>query len=121
MTIAIDARGRFEEKELGRDLKALQWEGANYARIEKEAAVTLVNNKKIELDVEITLRVGGKATRTTRRRGARSDIGQSSLLETLAAMPSSRRFLPIFFGSRRKPAIGLEPITPALQERCSTN
>ncbi len=67
VTIAIDARGRFEEKELGRDLKALQWEGLNYARIEKEATVTLVNNKKSELDVEITLRVGGKATKATEK------------------------------------------------------
>ena len=65
VTIAIDARGSFEEKELGRDLKALQWEGVNYARIEKEAAVHLCNNKKNELNVEITLRVGGKVTKAT--------------------------------------------------------
>ncbi len=65
VTIAIDARGSFEEKELGRDLKALQWEGVNYARIEKEAAVHLCNNKKTELNVEITLRVGGKVTKAT--------------------------------------------------------
>jgi hypothetical protein len=65
VTIAIDARGSFDEKETGRDLKALQWEGYNYARIEKEATVHLCNNKKIELTVEITLRVGGKATKAT--------------------------------------------------------
>ena len=67
VTIAIDARGSFDEKEIGRELKALQWEGANYARIEKEATVHLCNNKKTDLEVEITLRVGGKVTNTTEK------------------------------------------------------
>lgn len=65
VTIAIDARGSYDEKELGRDLKALQWDGFNYARIEKEAVVHLCNNKKTDLEVEITLRVGGKVTTAT--------------------------------------------------------
>jgi len=65
VTIAVDARGSFDEKELGRDLKALQWEGVNYARIEKESTVHLCNNKKADLEVEITLRVGGKVTKAT--------------------------------------------------------
>lgn len=65
VTIAVDARGSFDEKEIGRDLKALQWEGLNYARIEKESTVHLCNNKKVDLEVEITLRVGGKVTKAT--------------------------------------------------------
>lgn len=65
LTIAIDARGSFDEKEIGRDLKALQWDGYNYARIEKESTVHLCNNKKTPMEVEITLRVGGKVTKAT--------------------------------------------------------
>jgi len=65
VTIAIDLRGSFDEKELGRDLNALQWNGYNYARIEKEAAVHLCNNKKVDVEVEMTLRLGGKVTNAT--------------------------------------------------------
>jgi len=63
VTISIDTRGAFEEKEIGRDLKALHWSGHNYARIEKEANVHLCNNKKVDIEAEITLRVGGKVTK----------------------------------------------------------
>jgi len=65
VTIAIDLRGSFDEKELGRELNGMQWNGHNYARIEKEAAVHLCNNKKSEVEVEMTLRLGGKVTKAT--------------------------------------------------------
>jgi hypothetical protein len=63
VTISIDTRGAFDEKEIGRSLKALHWSGHDYARIEKEANVHLCNNKKVEIEAEITLRVGGKVTK----------------------------------------------------------
>lgn len=63
VTVSIDTRGSFSEKEVGRDLKALHWSGYDYARIEKEAAVDLCNNKKVEIEAEITLRLGGKVTK----------------------------------------------------------
>ena len=63
VTVSIDTRGSFEEKEIGRDLKALHWSGYDYARIEKEASVHLCNNKKVAIETEITLRVGGKVTK----------------------------------------------------------
>ena len=63
VTVSIDTRGSYNEKELGRDLKALQWGGHEYARIEKEATVHLCNNKKVDIETEITLRVGGKVTK----------------------------------------------------------
>lgn len=65
VTIAIDLRGSFDEKELGRELNGMQWNGHNYARIDKEAAVHLCNNKKTEVEVEMTLRLGGKVTKAT--------------------------------------------------------
>ena len=63
VTVSIDTRGSFNEKELGRELKALHWSGYDYARIEKEATVHLCNNKKVDIEAEITLRVGGKVTK----------------------------------------------------------
>ena len=60
VTIAVDARGNFDEHETGRDLNALSWDGYQYAKIAKQANVHLCNNKNVPIDVEMTLRVGGK-------------------------------------------------------------
>ncbi len=65
VTIAIDARGSFDEHETGRDLSALSWDGYPYAKIAKEANVHLCNNKQVPIEVEMTLRVGGKVTKAT--------------------------------------------------------
>jgi hypothetical protein len=63
VTVSIDTRGSFNERENGRELKALHWSGYDYARIDKEAVVHLCNNKKLDIEAEITLRVGGKVTK----------------------------------------------------------
>jgi hypothetical protein len=62
VTVSVDTRGSFEEKETGRDLNAVNWAGYPYARISKQARLHLCNNKPIEIDVEISLRLGGKVT-----------------------------------------------------------
>ncbi len=46
MTVAVELKGSFEEKETGRQLNALGWDGYPYAKIEKEAKVHLCNNKR---------------------------------------------------------------------------
>jgi hypothetical protein len=65
VTVSVDTRGSLTEKETGRELRALQWEGYQYARIEKEMKLHLCNNKPIDIEVEITLRVGGKVNKAT--------------------------------------------------------
>jgi hypothetical protein len=65
VTVSVDTRGSFDEKETGRELNAVSWGGYPYARIEKEARLHLCNNKPIDIDVEITLRLGGKVTETS--------------------------------------------------------
>ncbi len=60
MTVAVELKGSFEEKETGRQLNALGWDGYPYAKIEKEAKVHLCNNKREPVDVEMTLRLGGR-------------------------------------------------------------
>jgi hypothetical protein len=65
VTIAVDARGSFDEHETRRDLNALSWDGYQYAKITKEANVHLCNNKKVPINVEMTVRIGGKVTETT--------------------------------------------------------
>ena len=65
VTVSVDTRGSSTEKEIGRELKALQWDGYNYARIDKEMKLDLCNNKPIEIEAEITLRVGGKVDKAS--------------------------------------------------------
>jgi hypothetical protein len=65
VTVSVDTRGSITEKETARELKAISWAGHNYARIEKEMKLHLCNNKSIDIDVEITLRVGGKVNKAS--------------------------------------------------------
>lgn len=65
VTVSVDTRGSLTDKEVGRELNALQWDGHNYARIERELKLDLCNNKAIEIDVEITLKVGGKVDKVS--------------------------------------------------------
>jgi hypothetical protein len=65
VTVSVDTRGSVSEREVGRELKALQWDNVNYARIDRELKLELVNSKSAEIDVEVTLRVGGKVDKTT--------------------------------------------------------
>jgi len=62
VTVSVETRGSFSEQETGRDLKALVWDNASYARIEKEARLRLDNHKKAPIEAEVTLRLGGRAT-----------------------------------------------------------
>lgn len=65
VTVSVDTRGSITEKETARDLRALDWAGHNYARIEREMKLHMCNNKPIEIETEITLRVGGKVTKAS--------------------------------------------------------
>ncbi len=60
VTVSVDTRGTIAESETSRELGALQWEGYQYARINREMKLDLCNNKHVAIEAEITLRVGGK-------------------------------------------------------------
>ena len=61
VTVAVDLRPSFSEEELARDLNALSWNGAQYAKISQRASLEVRNHKGQSVDLEITLRFGGKA------------------------------------------------------------
>ena len=65
VTVSVDTRGSLTEKEVGRELKSIQWDGHNYARIDKEMNLDLCNNKAIDIEAEVTLRVGGKVDKAS--------------------------------------------------------
>jgi hypothetical protein len=65
VTVAVDLRGSFAEQEIERQLQALNWDNNHYAKIRHRATLTLRNNKAQPVDVEITLRLGGRAEQAT--------------------------------------------------------
>ncbi|MDZ4818836.1 MAG: hypothetical protein SGJ20_07670 [Planctomycetota bacterium] len=60
LTVSVDTRGSLTEKETGRELNSMRWEDHTYAKIQKEVAIDLCNNKPIDIEVEIKLQLGGK-------------------------------------------------------------
>jgi hypothetical protein len=61
VTVSVDVRGTFSEKETDRQLGALVWQNRTYARIEKEATLILDNHKGVPLDTEVVCCFGGHA------------------------------------------------------------
>lgn len=65
VTVSVETRGSYEEQEIGRTLRALEWDSVHYAKIVKQARLDLRNSKSQAVDVEITFHVGGRATAAT--------------------------------------------------------
>ena len=72
ITVAVDLRGKVDDQEVSRDLNALRWRGANYAKVVGEINAELANNKSVKVPIEMSIRFGGKATTA-------SDDGEISL------------------------------------------
>lgn len=65
VTVSVETRGTFSEEEVGRQLKALVWDGHHYAKIDNRASFHLCNNKASPIEVEISVAFGGRATRAS--------------------------------------------------------
>ncbi|MDA0837038.1 MAG: hypothetical protein O3B01_13460 [Planctomycetota bacterium] len=61
LTISVSTKGTFAEEEVARELTALKWDGAHYAKISREAQIGICNHKAVPIDLELTFRIGGKA------------------------------------------------------------
>ena len=103
VTVSVDTRGSLSEKETGRELKSLQWEGYNYARIDKEIKLDLCNNKPVPIEAEITLHVGGKADKTTKV--------ASGHIDRLMKAAFGIQYLPKLKGERGYRVIDFSPYT----------
>ncbi|MEZ6107468.1 MAG: hypothetical protein R3B96_15435 [Pirellulaceae bacterium] len=62
VTVAVDLRGAYEESETGRELRALNWDGYDYAKIAKQGEILLANRKREAIDFEIICHVPGTVT-----------------------------------------------------------
>ena len=72
ITVAIDLRGKVDDREVSRDLKALKWRGYSYTKVVGKINAELANNKSVKVPVEVSIRFGGKVTQA-------SDKGKMSL------------------------------------------
>ena len=61
VTVSVDTRGSFTESEIGRKFNVMKWSGYQYAKINQRATLDVCNNKPETIDLEVTLRFGGKA------------------------------------------------------------
>lgn len=65
LTVAVDIRGTYEEEELGRELRAIRFDGHDYVRISKRGTLRLTNHKKETAAVIVTSGFGGNATKAS--------------------------------------------------------
>jgi hypothetical protein len=61
VTVAVDVRGSFTADEIDRQLQALTWDGHRYAQIHQRAELNVTNFKQQPVELEITVRFGGRA------------------------------------------------------------
>ena len=61
VTVAVDLRSEPTTTEVDRQLQALTWHGSHYARIQLETLLEVTSFKPETIDLEISLRFGGRA------------------------------------------------------------
>jgi hypothetical protein len=62
LTVAVDVRGTYSEKETGREPAAIKFTGYEWMRIGKKGTLQVTNYKKEAIDLLITCQLGGNAT-----------------------------------------------------------
>jgi len=65
VTVAVDLRARYSERETKRENGAVRWGGDLYARIDMEGTVLLTNYKAETVEFEVRVRLGGRAGEAT--------------------------------------------------------
>lgn len=96
LSIAIDVRGAYQEKETKREPDAIKFDKTQYARITKEGTLAVTNYKQEAIDLIITCELGGNADKASQDgkitisdfqnrdwtdfRGARALTGHSTIL-----------------------------------------
>lgn len=110
VTISVDTRGSLTDKETGREVRALEWAGYNHARIDREMKLDLCNNKPVEIETEITLRVGGKVTKATE--GGAITLGPYNAADWVQyhSHPAVNNSSTVVWKVKLKPGDNFEPV-----------
>lgn len=109
VTVSVDTRGSLTEKEVGRELRSLQWDGHNYARIEREMKLDLCNNKAVEIEAEITLKVGGKVTKASDDGSVTLSAFDASDWVQYQGHPAVNNSSTVLWKAKLKPGDNFEP------------
>ena len=72
ITVAVDLRGKVDDREVSREMKGVKIRGYSYAKVLGKINAELANNKLVKVPVEVSIRFGGKVTNA-------SDEGKMSL------------------------------------------
>jgi hypothetical protein len=74
LTVAVDVRGTYEEREIGRKPNAVKFHGHTYALISKKGTLRVTNYKKKPVALYVTCQFGGNAAEA-------SDEGQITITD----------------------------------------
>lgn len=110
VTVAIDIRGSFSEKETARQLKSIRWNHHDYAKISQRATLNLCNNKAEAVDVEITLRFGGRANEASHDGRIRLSPYRADDWERYRGDPAANNSSTVFWRVSLKPGETFQPI-----------
>ena len=110
VTISVDTRGSLTEKEVGRELKSIQWDGDSYARIDKEIKLDLCNNKPVEIETDVTLRLGGKVDKASHDGEVTIDAFNDADWVKYNGHPAVNNSSTVVWKVKLKPGENFEPI-----------
>jgi hypothetical protein len=65
VTVAVDVRGTYEEEEIGRDVKAIHFDGRDYVKISKKGTLQVTNHKNEPIALLVSCEFGGNATKAS--------------------------------------------------------
>ena len=109
ITVAVDVRGSITEKEIARKLSALTWDNYHYAKIDKLASLNVCNHKSVPVELEITFRVGGKATEATLDGRITLGAYDAGDWQNYRGSPAVNNSSTVFWNVKLKPGDTFEP------------
>jgi hypothetical protein len=64
ITVAVDVRGDYDEREVARENAGIRWDGNQYARVVKRGTVKVTNYRRQAVDLRVAVGLGGKVLAT---------------------------------------------------------
>ena len=109
VTVAVDVRGSYSEKETARRLNDLAFDGYQYARINRQASLNVCNHKSVPVELEITFRVGGRADEVTHEGRVTLGAYDASDWKDYRGSPAVNNSSTVTWNVKLKPGETFEP------------
>ncbi|MHC4224316.1 MAG: hypothetical protein ACYSUN_10030, partial [Planctomycetota bacterium] len=104
VTVAVDVRGEASEQETARKLNAMKWSGYTYARIDKQATLSIRNYKSRAIDLEVICHLGGRADKAVPEAGITVGPFDSRDWKSYQGHPAVNNHSVVSWRLRLKPA-----------------